>query len=243
MTAEEFKNGLRRLGWSAEPEELIQFFCSAQRAVNLYQINQPKKHGLRVCYCYMMSLGMYSANVFFKDFPKIEADWQADLYDQLVEEMILHSLSEYAEMMFPGRVKNQKFYSALEKQYDKVLYQSYCFYVLLRISPEAALPEAYFQYLHFFAGRDALPKEIFQKLFCLMNWRELRDDTTTKASAKETNLLLNKLFVSNQKKCEIVAEILPRLGRLKDGGIYAPAAYLSKVLYGDSKAYRCAYMA
>lgn len=239
MTAEEFKYGLQSLGWSTEPAELIQFYCSAQRTLGLYKLNQAKISWLRLCHCYIKSLAMYPSHAFAKDFPKIEDDWQADLYDDLVKDTILHSLSEYTEMMLSGRVKNQKFFSALENQYNKPLYQSYCFYVLLLITPEAPLSEAYDQYLRLFAGSDApLPKDTFQKLFCLMNWRELRDETAIKASAKEANTLLNHLIVSNRTKCEIVAEILPRLGRLKSGDVQAPAAYLAKILYGDSKAYQ-----
>lgn len=239
MNAEELKSDLNKLGWGTEAKDIIRYYFAVLRANSIRCSNLSKHPDMRYAQAYAFFQKKDACSGFAEEFPQLAFDWQADLFDERCAEVAQLSLQTFVEMLLPGKVKNPSFFAALENQYENVFYQCYCLYLLFRISSDLEPDMAHKHYCAIYSGKDApLTKETFRKLFCLMNWREVRDETSIKAAAKEANTLLTTLIVSNSKKCEIVAEVLTRLDRLKSKDIQAPAAYLSKILYDDSKAYQ-----
>lgn len=212
----------------------MRFYFAAQRASRLREQNLVKHPQMSFYQGYQLAQAKGQLSGFPEEYPSINFDLQEKLPDELIAEIAQLSLPEFVEMLLPGKVKDPKFFTVLEKQYENVLYQCYCLYVLLRISPDLSPGAAYEQYCTIYSGKDEpMTPERFRRLYCLMNWQQLRDESIIKASAKEANRLLTSLLVSNRKKCEIVAETLSRLNKLKSKEMQAPASYLAKILYDD----------
>ena len=230
---------LSKLGWGSEAADAVRFFYSIVRVRYIRGINEANYPDRPWWAWYGVFLeNDQTSQKYYGALPPLESDWQKDMFEALANELP-ESLAEYMQMALPGRVKNEKFYDVLSQQYDRVTYQCYCTYLLLSIPPEIPLDDAYKQYLDLFEGKgDPLGEGVLQKLFCLMNWREIRDDSSVKAAAKEANELLTRMLTSNQEKCRIMDEIIRHTDTLKQKSVNAPAAYLSKLLYDDSKVAR-----
>ena len=234
----EIMESLSKLGWGEDASDAMRFYYAVARVKSIRENNEEKTPG-RPWWEWYESFRLHrgAQQGIQVAYPPVETNGQKQLFDRLITS-IPSSLCEFIQVALPGRVKNEKFYDLLEKQYDKLLHQCYCVYLLLSIQADAPLDAAYNQYLKLFAGKDKpLEEAAFQRLFCLMNWQEIRDDTSIMAAAKEANELLTRMIVTNREKCRIMAEIVHHLPKLKQKSMNAPQAYLSKILYDDSKTF------
>lgn len=236
---------LSKLGWGDKPSDSLQFFFAASRMKHMRKKCETEHPEWDWCVYY----DKYLENIenrghgFHSDFPQNFSDYQKKLFE-IILPSIPSSLDEYIQVAIPGRVKNNKFYDVLEKRYHEKYYQYYCVYLLLCIPDNTQLNDGFeiYRSLEVFKRKpDPLDKESFEKLFCLLNWDEVRDDTGIKAAAKEANEILTSMIVSNSEKCRIMDEIIRHSARLNDKSLNAPPAYLSKILYDDSKILRSVY--
>lgn len=240
MTAESIIEKLQRLGWGTTEPDLIRFYYAILLACKKKKKLSDKYPQIRFCDAYNMILDKGRFEGFQSEFIRFNAyGWEADLFDELAAEVAYLTLQEFAEMMLPDRISNSKFYDVLHKQYESPFFACLCLFFLLCISADKSIDEAYTDYVQLSSHqRDPLPIDAFHKLFCLMNWWEIRDKTSKKAAAEEINKLSTQMIITNERKCELVAEILQRQERLKDKDIVAPAAYLSKVKYSDKNVFQ-----
>ena len=249
----DYVSQLSQIGWPTDQTGLFSFYLIAQRTVNhlknnknadsqqesFYEVYQKQYNALVQTISYNLPQLSYD-----RISNRLTSEWlKMRLFNNLSQEIKQYSLTDFVRAFLPDCVKNQKFFDVLSKlsselsgqQFDPNLLASYLFYLLLCIPRQAPLNRAYDIYTDKFKGYfSTVTEKDFSRLFVLMNWQEMRDDTIIKAAAKEANKRLTDMMVSNQMKCKIMAEILTRIEKLKSKEVQAPAAYLSTILYGES---------
>ena len=210
MNKNEILESFKTIHWSIDPLDSLQYYFVIkyiERTINKH----PGKGSPTEIYNYVIDKEKKYLRGF-NVYPSVDAR-NGEVFDRLYEFLVGYSLAQFAEEFQPDCVKNFIFYSELETCYSaNIFLECYFLYVLVRIPIDLPRDKAYEQFKSLYSGdKGMLDEEEFWKLYRLKNWHVIQDETKIKAAAKVVNGLLNNMFASEIKKCEIVDTILQHL--------------------------------